>query len=247
MSFSFLSGIPDAEARYHILNVLLSKAPHSVAEDDLRSIAAKAHGYVGADLSAVVREAGTLAIKRWLASQPPPTSSDSPPSASPSSVPQLTYADLEAALPTVRPSALRSLFLDTVPVHYSDIGGQAQTIQKLRECVEWPLLHPEAFARLGVRAPRGVLLYGPPGCSKTLLVRACATESGVNFLAVKGPEVFDHHHRFCEWAEGQSLIRVPPASEQVRRRVGARRARDLQQSPRSRAVDHLLRASTRFC
>ncbi len=62
-------------------------------------------------------------------------------------------------------------------------------IQKLRECVKWPLLHPEAFARLGVRPPRGVLLYGPPGCSKTLLVRACATESGVNFLAVKGPEV----------------------------------------------------------
>ncbi|KAI0662110.1 AAA family ATPase [Cubamyces menziesii] len=185
-------GIPDAEARYHILHVLLAKAPHSVAEDDLRSIAAKAHGYVGADLSAVVREAGTLAIKRWLASQPhPPTSPDAPASASPSSVPQLTYADLEAALPTVRPSALRSLFLDTVPVHYSDIGGQAQTIQKLRECVEWPLLHPEAFARLGVRAPRGVLLYGPPGCSKTLLVRACATESGVNFLAVKGPELLN--------------------------------------------------------
>lgn len=93
----------------------------------------------------------------------------------------------------MRPSALRSLFLDTVPVHYSDIGGQAQTIQKLRECVEWPLLHPEAFARLGVRAPRGVLLYGPPGCSKTLLVRACATESGVNFLAVKGPELLNKY------------------------------------------------------
>lgn len=149
-------------------------------EEDLRSVAAKAHGYVGADLSAVVREAGTLAIKRWLAAQPP-----NPPEVSP----QLTLADLLTALPTVRPSALRSLFLDTVPVRYSDIGGQAQTIQKLRECVEWPLLHPEAFARLGVRAPRGVLLYGPPGCSKTLLVRACATESGVNFLAVKGPEV----------------------------------------------------------
>ncbi|KAI0642851.1 AAA family ATPase [Trametes meyenii] len=182
-------GIPDAEARFHIFKVLLSKAPHSVADDDLRSVAAKAHGYVGADLSAVVREAGTFAIKRWLASQTP-TSSDS---ISPQTSPLLTYDDLLTALPTVRPSALRSLFLDTVPVHYSDIGGQAQTIQKLRECVEWPLLHPEAFARLGVRAPRGVLLYGPPGCSKTLLVRACATESGVNFLAVKGPELLNKY------------------------------------------------------
>ncbi|OSC98204.1 AAA family ATPase [Trametes coccinea BRFM310] len=183
-------GIPDAEARYHILKVLLSKAPHEVTDDDLRSIAAKAHGYVGADLSAVVREAGTLAIKRWLASQSSSPNANAPSTAS---QPQLTNADLLAALPTVRPSALRSLFLDTVPVHYSDIGGQAQTIQKLRECVEWPLLHPEAFARLGVRAPRGVLLYGPPGCSKTLLVRACATESGVNFLAVKGPELLNKY------------------------------------------------------
>ncbi|EIW59744.1 AAA family ATPase [Trametes versicolor FP-101664 SS1] len=181
-------GIPGSEERYQILKVLLSKAPHAIADDELRSVAAKAHGYVGADLSAVVREAGTLSIKRWLASQSPseaPTPSQS--------TPQLTYADVLTALPTVRPSALRSLFLDTVPVHYSDIGGQAQTIQKLRECVEWPLLHPEAFARLGVRAPRGVLLYGPPGCSKTLLVRACATESGVNFLAVKGPELLNKY------------------------------------------------------
>ncbi|KAM5541224.1 hypothetical protein V8D89_005153 [Ganoderma adspersum] len=177
-------GIPDAEARFSILTVLLSKAPHAIPAEDLRSVAAKAHGYVGADLSAVVREAGTLAIKRWLASQ-----SQSQPSSE--AAPQLALADLLAALPAVRPSALRSLFLDTIPVRYADIGGQARTIQKLRECVEWPLLHPEAFARLGVRAPRGVLLYGPPGCSKTLLVRACATESGVNFLAVKGPELLN--------------------------------------------------------
>ncbi|KAI0671254.1 AAA family ATPase [Trametes maxima] len=183
-------GIPDSEARFHIFKVLLSKAPHSVSDDDLRSVAAKAHGYVGADLSAVVREAGTFAIKRWLASQPPASTADG---TSPQTSPLLTHDDLITALPTVRPSALRSLFLDTVPVHYSDIGGQAQTIQKLRECVEWPLLHPEAFARLGVRAPRGVLLYGPPGCSKTLLVRACATESGVNFLAVKGPELLNKY------------------------------------------------------
>ena len=144
----------------------------------MRSVAAKAHGYVGADLSAVVREAGTLAIKRFL-SGPPPSQGN----------PELTLQDLLAALLSVRPSALRSLFLDTAPVRYADIGGQAHTVARLRECVEWPLRHPGAFARLGVRAPKGVLLYGPPGCSKTLLVRACATESGVNFLAVKGPEV----------------------------------------------------------
>ncbi|KZT69527.1 AAA-domain-containing protein [Daedalea quercina L-15889] len=186
-------GIPDAEARFHILTVLLIKTPHSISPDDLRTVAAKAHGYVGADLSAVVREAGTLAIKRWLSSISAPSESQPlPPSTSPST-PELALPDLLAALPTIRPSALRSLLLDLTPVRYASIGGQAHTIQKLRECVEWPLLHPDAFARLGVHPPRGVLLYGPPGCSKTLLVRACATESGVNFLAVKGPELLNKY------------------------------------------------------
>lgn len=73
---------------------------------------------------------------------------------------------------------------------WSDIGGGADLQQQLREAVEWPLSHPEAFRRMGIRPPRGVLLYGPPGCSKTLTARALATESKLNFIAVKGPELF---------------------------------------------------------
>ncbi|KIP01719.1 hypothetical protein PHLGIDRAFT_336943 [Phlebiopsis gigantea 11061_1 CR5-6] len=174
-------GVPDAEARAAILNVLLAKTPHTMSPTDIRTVASRAHGYVGADLSAVVREAGTSAIRRWLASQP-----DAAP-------PKLTFDDLSSALTSIRPSALRSVFLDTATVRYADIGGQAATIQKLRECVEWPIRRPEAFARLGVKAPKGVLLYGPPGCSKTMLVRALATESGVNFVAVKGPELLNKY------------------------------------------------------
>lgn len=124
-----------------------------------------------------------MAIKRLVAAQ------TADPAISSSSKPELTTADLLSSLPNVRPSALRSVFLDSTPVRYSDIGGQHHAVQKLKEAVEWPLKHPEAFARLGVSAPKGVLLYGPPGCSKTLLVRACATESAINFVAVKGPEV----------------------------------------------------------
>lgn len=184
--YELLLGIPDAQARYDILNVLLRKIPHSLTQDDIRSVASRAHGYVGADLSAVVREAGTAAIKRYIA--PLSVSEQN----SDGTAPNLTANDLLTSLTSVRPSGLRSVFLDTVPVRFSDVGGQEDTIQKLRECVEWPLLHPEAFERLGVRPPKGVLLYGPPGCSKTLLVRACATESGVNFVAVKGPEVGLH-------------------------------------------------------
>jgi len=165
------------------LRVVLSKAPHSLSNDDLRTVAFSAHGYVGADLSAVVREAGTISIKRWMNAQ------TADPATSPSLKPELTVADLLSSLPNVRPSALRSVFLDSLPVRYSDVGGQHYVIQKLKEAVEWPLKHPEAFARLGVRSPKGILLYGPPGCSKTLLVRACATESTINFVAVKGPEV----------------------------------------------------------
>ena len=160
-----------------------------MSDDDLRTVASSAHGYVGADLSAVVREAGTIAIKRWMAAQTADLAT------SLGSKPELTTADLLSSLPSVRPSALRSVFLDSAPVRYSDIGGQHQVIQRLRETVEWPLKHPEAFARLGVSAPKGVLLYGPPGCSKTLLVRACATESAINFVAVKGPEV---RSRLCQ-------------------------------------------------
>lgn len=164
------------------MKVILAKTPHSLSDDDLRTVASSAHGYVGADLNAVVREAGTVAIKRWMTTQ-------AANQATPSSKPELTTVDLLSSLPSVRPSALRSVFFDSPPVRYSDIGGQHNTIQKLREVVEWPLKHPGAFARLGVTAPKGVLLYGPPGCSKTLLVRACATESAINFVAVKGPEV----------------------------------------------------------
>lgn len=164
--------------------MLLSKTPHSILQDDLRAFSSRAHGYVGADLSAIIREAGTIAIKRWLASP----DGRSGGSKMPSNL-TLTLADLNASMPSVRPSAMRSLFVETPPVRYSDIGGQASVIQKLREAIEWPLLHPEAFQRLGVKPPKGVLLYGPPGCSKTVLARACACESGVNFVAVKGPEV----------------------------------------------------------
>ena len=174
-----LAGVPDLNARISILNVLVAKTPHSITSDELHATASRAHGYVGADLAAVVREAGTLAIKRFLAS-PSPKSTESA---------LITATDLAAALPTVRPSTLRAHAITTPPVRFTDIGGLASTISRLRECVEWPLVHRERLAHLGVRAPKGVLLCGPPGCSKTVLVRAIAAESGVNFVAVRGPEV----------------------------------------------------------
>ncbi len=184
---------------------------------------------MGADLSAVVREAGTIAIKRWLALSSTVDATSNP---------TMELADLVAALPTVRPSAMRSLFVESPPIKYSDIGGQASVIQKLKEAVEWPLVHPEAFQRLGVKPPKGILLYGPPGCSKTVLARACACESGVNFLAVKGPEVRPLRPIL-------TVVKVdqPIAAEQIRRRIRTSRTRDIPQGPGSLAVHHLLCAS----
>jgi AAA family ATPase len=182
-------GIPDAVARLEILQVMLRTTPHNLATKELQTIASQTHGYVGADLAGLVREAGTLAIKRVITAEEYQHRSSSSPSSLPHDA--LTYADFLHALPLVRPSALRSLVLETPHVSWSDIGGASHIRDRLREAIEWPLLHPEAFARLGVTPTKGVLLYGPPGCSKTLTAKALATESGINFLAVKGPELLN--------------------------------------------------------
>ncbi|BGP01307.1 ATPase family gene 2 protein [Rhodotorula toruloides] len=179
-------GVPDAAARLSILKVLLKRTPHAIPDDTLQSIAARTHGFVGADLSSLVHSAGLSAIKRSYSL----LSSTSAPSLSSM---QLLPSDLDAALLSTRPSAMREVFLETPKVYFSDIGGQEHVKAKLKESVEWPLLHPEAFKRLGVNPPRGVLLYGPPGCSKTLIAKALATEGGLNFIAVKGPEVFNKY------------------------------------------------------
>ncbi|KAI0055886.1 AAA family ATPase [Artomyces pyxidatus] len=202
-------GVPDVEARISIFNVLLAKTPHIVTSSDLRTIASRAHGYVGADLSAVVREAGTLAIKRYISQSPSTT-----PSAEAQPI-VLTAEDLDASLPTIRPSALRADFLDMAPVRYSDIGGLGATIARLRESVEWPLVHRATLARLGVRAPKGVLLCGPPGCSKTVLVRATATESGVNFVAVRGPELLNKYVGESERAVREIFRRARAAAPSI--------------------------------
>ncbi|KAG8832218.1 AAA+-type ATPase [Serendipita sp. 399] len=176
-------GIPSVSARLEILQVMLRKTPHTLSSSQLQTIAAQTHGFVGADLAGLVREAGTTAIKRVIALESTNNSS--------LAGNMMTFDDFLHALPSIRPSALRSLVLETPKVYWSDIGGVSHIREKLKEVIEWPLLHPETFARLGVAPTKGVLLYGPPGCSKTLTAKALATESGINFLAVKGPELLN--------------------------------------------------------
>jgi AAA family ATPase len=170
-------GIPDAVGRKEIIEIFVSKMPHSLTPDEISSLASRTHGYVGADLSSLIRESASSAIQRWHLTTPK------------SATPTLSNTDILSVLPTIRPSAMREVFVETPTVRWTDIGGQEEVKAKLRECVEWPLTHRDTFKRLGVEAPRGVLLYGPPGCSKTMTAKALATESGLNFIAVKGPEV----------------------------------------------------------
>lgn len=105
----------------------------------------------------------------------------------------MTLQDLQLAMSEVKPSAMREVAIDVPKVRWSDVGGMEEVKLKLRQAVEWPLRHPEAFTRMGIQPPRGVLLYGPPGCSKTMIAKALANESGLNFLAIKGPELLSKY------------------------------------------------------
>ena len=155
---------PSAEEREKILTQMLKDSGIKVNETDVKAAATAATGFVGGDLQRLVSEAIIDSIDGNVS--------------------------LVNALPRVKPASLRHITLEIPTVRWTDIGGYEDVKQKLRESVTLPLERPDAFLRLGVRPPRGVLLFGPPGCSKTLMAKAVATESRMNFIAVKGPELF---------------------------------------------------------
>ncbi|XP_064272486.1 ATPase family gene 2 protein homolog A isoform X1 [Passer domesticus] len=180
-------GIPNAQDRLDILQKLLKKVPHSLTAEQLAHLADSAHGYVGADLAALCKEAGLYALRRVLGKRPGLWDT-----AVAGSV-MIAFNDFLQGMNDVRPSAMREVAIDVPKVSWSDIGGLEDVKLKLKQAVEWPLKHPESFIRMGIQPPKGVLLYGPPGCSKTMIAKALAHESGLNFLAVKGPELMNKY------------------------------------------------------
>jgi transitional endoplasmic reticulum ATPase len=178
-------GVPDRNGRREILLIHTRRMP--LAEDvDLDELADITHGFVGADIAALVREAAMNALRRYL------PEIDLEKEVIPAEVLEkikVSREDFANALKTIQPSALREVVLEVPNVKWTDIGGLEAVKQELMEAVEWPLKYPEVFKRLGIRPPRGILLYGPPGTGKTLLAKAVATESQANFISVKGPEV----------------------------------------------------------
>ncbi|WBW70734.1 ribosome biogenesis factor recycling AAA family ATPase [Schizosaccharomyces osmophilus] len=203
-------GIPDKNARLDILKLLFENVPNTLSPEEMEDLAGRTHAYVGADLTAVVREAALRAIKRALRIRN--EAGDATTKETPGAV---ELDDVELALTSVRQSAMREFIIESPNVKWSQIGGQEDVKQKLKESVEWPLTHPETFSRLGVRPPKGILLYGPPGCSKTLTAKAIATETGLNFISVKGPELFNKYIGESERAVRQLFQKARQASPSV--------------------------------
>jgi transitional endoplasmic reticulum ATPase len=159
-----------------------------LAEDvDLKKLSDLSHGYTGADLAALGRETAMKALRRYLPQinleeeRIPPAVLEKM---------EVKMDDFINAYKEVTPTAMREVYIEVSTVHWDDVGGLDDVKQHLKEAVEWPLKSPEMFTKLGIKPPKGILLYGPPGCGKTLLARAVATESESNFISIKGPEVF---------------------------------------------------------
>jgi transitional endoplasmic reticulum ATPase len=177
---------PDVKARKEILMVHTRNVP--LAEDvDLDKIASITHGFTGADLAALVKEAAMNAIRRFIEEKKVNLNEPIKPEILKEL--KVTWNDFMSAMKDMNPSLIREIYVEVPNVRWSDIGGLDEAKQQLKEAVEWPLKYPEIYEKMGVRPPRGILLFGPPGTGKTLLAKAAATESEANFIAVRGPEI----------------------------------------------------------
>ncbi|UCC19987.1 MAG: CDC48 family AAA ATPase [Promethearchaeota archaeon] len=178
-------GVPNVKGRKEIFQIHTRGMP--MEEDvNLDNYAEITHGFVGADIMAICREAAMFSLRRVL----PKINLDEP---IPSEIIQelnIKDGDFIKAINLIDPSAMREVMVEIPDISWEDIGGLEEIKQELREAVEWPLKYPKLFEKAGIRPLNGILLFGPPGCGKTLLAKAIATESQSNFIAIKGPEIY---------------------------------------------------------
>ncbi|AET64800.1 CDC48 family AAA ATPase [Methanothrix harundinacea] len=177
-------GVPDRVDRLEILQIHVRNMPidGSVSLEDL---ADRTNGFVGADISALCKEAAMKVLRRHL----PEISFDDDIPEEVLEEMSVTADDFDDALKEIEPSAMREVFVEISDVTWRDVGGMGPVRQEIVESVEWPLRRPAKFEEMGIRPPRGVLLYGPPGTGKTLIARAVARETKANFISVKGPQL----------------------------------------------------------
>ncbi|MDG6920137.1 MAG: CDC48 family AAA ATPase [Nitrososphaerota archaeon] len=187
--------VPDKKGRLEILQIHTRHMPLAQNDDkngaadkivDLEKLAGVSHGFVGADLEYLCKEAAMKTLRRNL-----PDIKLEEDRLSPETLDKLvvTMADFEDALKDVMPSAMREVYLETPDVKWNDIGGLEGVKKELQEAVEWPLKYPDLYDKIGYSMPKGIMLYGPSGTGKTLLAKAVATESEANFISVRGPEL----------------------------------------------------------
>ena len=179
-------GVPDKAGRNEVLQIHTRNMP--LAEDiDLKRLSDVTHGYTGADMASLCREAAMKALRRYI-----PEFNLEEERIPPEILEKMLVImdDFLSAYREITPTAMREVYVEVPQVHWNEVGGLKEVKQELMESVEWPLKKPEVFKKMGIKPPRGILLYGPPGCGKTLLARAVATESEANFISIKGPEIF---------------------------------------------------------
>ena len=178
-------GVPDRNGRSEIMDVHTRVMP--IAEDfDIEWVLDNTYGFVGADLSALVREAAMKALRRYL----PEIDLDEetiPPEVLEKM--EVRMSDFKAAIREVEPSALREIYVEIPEITWEEVGGLEEIKDRLKESVEWPLTKPELFEHFGIKPPRGIVLFGAPGTGKTLLAKAIANEAQANFISIKGPEL----------------------------------------------------------
>jgi transitional endoplasmic reticulum ATPase len=178
-------GVPTVKGRKEILQIHTRGMP--LEEDiDINLYSEITYGFVGADIMAVCREAALFALRRIL----PKINLDEPIPIDIIQDLRISDKDFIQAINMVEPSAMREIMIDIPDINWEDVGGLEDIKSELREAVEWPLKYPKLFERAGIRPLNGILLFGPPGCGKTLLAKAIANESRSNFITVKGPEIF---------------------------------------------------------
>ncbi|MDH4122928.1 MAG: CDC48 family AAA ATPase [Thermoplasmata archaeon] len=191
-------GVPTVEGREEILHIHMRGMP---LDDDvqIRYIADITHGFVGADLAALAREAAMKSLRRYL----PEIDLEKAIPAVILEKMRVTSQDFQTALKEIEPSAMREVLIEIPNVKWEDIGGLEEVKRQLKEVIEMPFEDPESFARMGIRPPRGVLLFGAPGTGKTMIAKAIASQTKANFISIKGPEVMS------KWVgESEKAIRM---------------------------------------
>ncbi len=178
-------GVPNKDGRLQVLQIHTRGMP--LADDvDLKRLANITHGFVGADLEALSKEAALHALRRILPDID--FSAESVPASILNKI-IVDMNDFQESLKEIEPSAMREVLVEVPNVKWTDIGGLKDVKEEMQEAIEWPLKYPEIFEHMNTEPPKGVLLYGPPGTGKTMLAKAVANESEANFISIKGPEL----------------------------------------------------------